>query len=419
MDSRAQQQALAKTPYAETNPHYRLLRGMLRLGFDGVEQMTSLVEAMHHNIARTPLPFASLDNAPAPGITGLVYRSIRGVTSLLRGGVDSMLALGQPLVPAMPDTAAYEAWRAALNGVLGDHLASTDNALAIPMRFRHQGRQLELNRTELARALPQATGKLLVVVHGLCMNDLQWARNGHNHAEALARDLGYTTVYLHYNSGLHVSTNGRAFAGLLEQLVGHWPARLESLDLLTHSLGGLLARSACHYGTAANHGWLAHLRKLVCLGTPHHGAPLERHGNRFQLLHEISPYTAPLGRLGMLRSAGITDLRYGNLLDEDWQGRDRFAAGKDPRQRVATPGHVEIFAAAATLGRQPGDRKDRWLADGLVPVYSALGQHRDATRRLEIPAAQQWVGYQMNHWDLLDHPALYAQLKAWMDTSRA
>lgn len=397
-----------------SNPGYLLLRGSTRLAFDAVEHMTSLVEAMHHNIARTPLPFSQLEDRPAPGITGLVYQSIRGVTGLLRSGVDNMLGLAQPLIPPHSGTPAYEAWRAATNGVLGDHLADSDNPLAIPMALRRDGRALTLERKALGQTLPNASGKLLVVIHGLCMNDLQWTRNDHNHAEALARELGYTPVYLHYNSGRHVSTNGREFARLLEQLVGLWPVELASVTLLTHSMGGLVARSACHYAHADGLQWPGLLRDVVFLGTPHQGAPLERHGNRFQLLHQISPYIAPLARLGMIRSAGITDLRYGSLLDTDWQGTDRFAPGGDLRQHLPLPDGIRHFAAAASLGNAEGDVKDRWLADGLVPLYSALGRHHDAARCLAFAPEQQWVGYEMNHWALLNHPVLYAQIRDWL-----
>src|SRR5207248_1368031 len=77
------------------------------------------------------------------------------------------------------------------------------------------------------------------------MSDLGWTRKGHDHGAALARDLGYSTVYLHYNSGLHVSTNGRAFATLLESLVEEWPVPVEEMTIVAHSMGGLVTRSAC------------------------------------------------------------------------------------------------------------------------------------------------------------------------------
>ena len=168
---------------------------------------------------------------------------------------------------------------AALNGVLGDHLAATDNPLAIHMQFRRNGEALDLHREALRAAIPQATGKIVVLVHGSSMNDRQWTRNGHDHGAALARDLGYTPLYLHYNSGLHVSTNGRALDALLEQVVAAWPVPVRELVLVCHSMGGLVARSACHVGELGPpRAWRAGLTAVVFLGTPHHGAPLERGG---------------------------------------------------------------------------------------------------------------------------------------------
>src|SRR4029453_3460663 len=98
----------------------------------------------------------------------------------------------------------------------------------------------------------------------------------HDHGAALARDLAYTPVYLHYNSGLHVSTNGQAFAERLEVLLQQWPGPVTELVLIGHSMGGLVARSACHYGTLASHGWLRRLARLRFLGTPHPGATAPR-----------------------------------------------------------------------------------------------------------------------------------------------
>jgi hypothetical protein len=202
---------------------------------------------------------------------------------------------------------------------------------------------------------------------------------------------------------------------LLERLLEQWPVKVRSLSILAHSMGGLITRSACHYASDAGHRWTGKLRRIVFLGTPHHGAPLERYGNKLQLFFGISPYIAPLGRLGMLRSAGVTDLRYGNLLDTDWAHSDRFAPGGDRRQMVPLPTGVKTYAAAATLGQQAGDIKDRLLADGLVPLYSALGQHRDPARRLDFPPARQWVGSEMSHWDLLGNASLYRHIRRWLD----
>ena len=151
-------------------------------------------------------------------------------------------------------------------------------------------------------------------------------------------------------------------------------------------MGGLVARSACLDAEEAGHAWRKKLKKLVFLGTPHHGAPLERIGNWVDVVIGKTPYAAAFGRLGKVRSAGVTDLRYGALVDEDWQGRDRFARAPDPRRPVPLPDGVACYAIAATAALSPGDLKDRLLGDGLVPVASALGRHKETARRSEFRA---------------------------------
>ena len=389
------------------------MRGFSSLAIDATTGLTDLVEAMHRTIARVP-GLGTPTPGPTTGITGLVYRSVRGVTRLVGGSIDAVLGLLIPMLGEGSSSPGREAVLAALNGVLGDYLDATENPLAVPMQLRRDGRPLDLQSQALAAAIPQASGRLLILAHGLCMNDLRWNRQGHDHGAALALELGYTPVYLHYNSGLHVSINGRAFADVIEALLKVWPVPLEELVILGHSMGGLVSRSACHYGRAADHDWPRHLRKLVCLGTPHHGAPLERGGNWVDTILGISPYTAPFARLGKIRSAGITDLRYGNLLDEDWEDRDRFERSADRRRSVPLPDRVACYAIGATTGTQAGDLNDRFLGDGLVPLRSALGQHDDPSRALSFPPSQQWIGYDMTHMDLLSRREVYEQLRQWL-----
>lgn len=394
--------------------HVAAAHGLGKLAFDAVEQVTGIVEGMHRNFSPAQTVLAPTQQHRTGGITGLVYRCIQGINGGLRLGFDAALTPLQLLDGRGDASTAEETARAILNGVVGDHLESSDNPLALPMRWRAKGQYLQPRRDALLRPLPDATGKLLIVVHGLCMNDLQWTQHGHNHAEAMAKDHGYTPVYLHYNSGRHISTNGREFAQQLERLIAAWPVPVESLSMLTHSMGGLVARSACHYAQTGGLQWPRLLRRLVFLGTPHHGAPLERHGNQLQRLIGLAPFASPLARLGMLRSAGVTDLRYSSLVDEDWQDRGRFEHAQDERCVVPLPENVECFFAAATTGLTAGDLKDRWLGDGLVPLRSALGQHCEPGRCLNPPADRQWIGYGMNHWALLHRPEVYQQLQRWL-----
>jgi hypothetical protein len=181
-----------------------------------------------------------------------------------------------------------------------------------------------------------------------------------------------------------------------------------------YSMGGLLARSAFYYGEQAAHQWMRRVGKLFFVGTPHHGSMVERAGNLVDVALSVSPYSRALSRLGKIRSAGTTDLRFGNLVDEDWAGRDRFAPGADPRQPLPLPAHVQCYAIAAMLAKNHGAMPDKWLGDGLVPVDSALGRHADPARALDFPEAHQWIGYGMDHLDLLDRAEVYATIRGWL-----
>ncbi|HSS83330.1 MAG TPA: hypothetical protein VLL30_06075, partial [Reyranella sp.] len=164
----------------------------------------------------------------------------------------------------------------------------------------------------------------------------------------------------------------------------------------------------------AGHTWPRHLKNIVFLGTPHHGAALERGGNWVDAILPISHYTAPLARLGKIRSAGITDLRHGNLLDEDWEGQDRFERIGDQRQPVPLPEDVACYAMAATRGEKIGDLNDRLAGDGLVHVDSALGRHKDPKLGLAIPEDRQFTVYGISHFELLSRPEVYAKIKLWL-----
>ncbi len=389
------------------------LLGLGRLAADAADGVTALVEEMHGSILDTPglAPFAQTVTG---GVTRLVYGGVRGAFRLTGKGLGAGAALVAPNAENLPASRGREIALAVLNGMVGDHLADTGNPLALEMRFRRDGKALTLEREALARAFPEATAKLVVLVHGLCMSDLQWTRRNHDHGAALARDLGYTPVALSYNSGLHVSTNGRAFADALEALVAAWPAKIEDFVIIGHSMGGLVARSACLHGEVAGHAWRRKLKKLVFLGTPHHGAPLERGGNWVDVILGKTPYAAAFGRLGRMRSAGVTDLRYGALVDEDWRGRDRFAREPDARRPVPLPEGVACYAIAATTAAAVGDLKDRLLGDGLVPVMSALGRHKEPATDLNFPPARQWIACETGHLDLLSRAAVYERLAGWL-----
>lgn len=386
--------------------HAADLEGLSRLTVSAVHGATEMAEEVHLRILNhAPDSVAK----PLGKATSFVYRGVRGVTRLVGAGLAGTLAKLQPLLGEQKSWAGREATLAALNGVLGDYLAASANPLAITMRFRRDGRPWQPSA-----ATTPVSGRILVCLHGLCMNDLQWRRNGHDHGAQLEQERGYTAVYLHYNSGKHISENGREFAQQLEALVADWPVPVEELVLLGHSMGGLLSRSAYRFGEQAKHRWLRHLSKMVFLGSPHHGAPLERGGNWFHIVTELTPYTAPFSRLGKLRSAGITDLRHGSIVDEDWEGKDRFAHGHPLPLVVPLPGKVACYTVAATISKDKDGLTGRLAGDGLVPLDSALGHHGQPERDLHFAPDHQAIVYNSNHMELLSSAEVYQLLLAWL-----
>ncbi len=408
------------TPTSPTLPALALrpsdLRGLTRLGVDGTVGLTDLVEAMHHTIVSGMGIAAKSSAGRTSGITGFVYGAVRGTTRVLGKGVDAALRAIEATASANAGSPERDALIAALNGLFGDHLADSNNPLAIRMALRCDGVALDLNGDALAARLPAATGKILVLAHGLCMNDRQWTRNSHDHGQALARSQGFTPVYLHYNSGRHVWQNGREFADMVQQLLARWPVPLEELVIVGHSMGGLVARSACHHAAVEGQPWLRSLSKLVCLGTPHHGAPLERGGRWIDVLLGLSPYAAPFARLGKTRSAGITDLRFGNVQDAAGSGRDRHAQHRDDRPPTPLPPGVQTWLLAATLSASPGRVHSTMIGDGLVPVPSALGEHRDAALALDVPPSHRHIVADCGHLDLLCHADVSQHLQQWLAT---
>lgn len=385
------------------------LQGAGRLAADAVVGVTDVVESMHRTVTTIGGLLGDSERERTGGITGLVYWNIRTITRLVGSGIDVALAPLVRTLGEMESSRGREAVIAALNGVLGDYLVQTGNPLAISMCLRRDGATLDVSGA-LREAVADADGRLLLMVHGSSSNDLQWERKGHDHGRSLADELGLATAYLHYNSGRHISENGRELASLLESLSGAIP-ELEELSIVGHSMGGLVARSACYYADEAGYAWRAKLERLVCLGTPHHGAPLEKSGNWFENILQVNPYSAPFARLGKIRSAGVTDLRFGSVLDDDWAGSERFELGSDARTPVPLPGDVDCYALAATTSPEGGRVADGLVGDGLVPLDSALGRHKDASKALTFD--DTYVARGVGHLDILCSAEVYEVLRGW------
>ena len=128
---------------------------------------------------------------------------------------------------------------AALNGLYGDRLEAEGSVLAIPMQVRRRG---------------EPKPDIAVFLHGLGETEHAWGNP--SYGDRLEAELGYTPVFIRFNTGRRISENGASLAGLLDALVAEWPVEVRRLALIGHSMGGLVARSACHHGGA----WTRHVK---------------------------------------------------------------------------------------------------------------------------------------------------------------
>ena len=385
------------------------LRGLASLGVHGVTATTNLVEHLHHSITRVPGLHRASRAPRTRGITGMVYRSIHGVTGVV--GSTLKLALGAIDGSAGDIEATPERARALaiLNGVLGDHLETTGNPLATAMTLRQHG----------PTAAPERSERLAIFLHGLCMDERCWqpsvdADEASDLPEALAAG-GWSVAHLRYNTGRHIHQNGRDLERLLARRIDEFDTPPREIALIGHSMGGLVARSALHRALERGSTWAEKCSlRLVCIGTPHHGSPVERAGHGIDRLLGISRYSAPFARLGKMRSAGITDLRHGNVLAGDAGHEDRFHPAGDSRNPTRLPPQTRCFTVAATLDRDAEIARSRYVGDGWVPVPSALGLHPDPRLTLPFEADQTLVVPETGHIALLNHPEVVRRVGRWL-----
>ena len=379
------------------------LRAAARLAADATVGVSRIAEGVHQSVWSTL--GAGRSDGRARGLTGFVYRQVRRTARLASRTADR--ALGWIPADDASESERRAAFVAALNGVMGDHLAATDNPLATPMTLRHHGAALgESGPLDV----PGTAGRVVLFLHGLCLDERCWESGTVRYADVLARETGATPLHLRYNTGLPVAENGRRLAALLERVLGRWPVPFDRLDAVAHSMGGLVLRSALHAAREAGHSWPDRLRTAVFLGTPHHGAPLERLGNGVDALLGATRFSAPLARIGKLRSAGITDLRFGRVLEGP--PGDRFRRGPDLREPLPLPEGIACYAVAATLAPTRIPFASRTLGDGLVPLASALGRHPYPAHRLAFAGTLRRPG--TGHFALLHDPETLDALRRWL-----
>jgi pimeloyl-ACP methyl ester carboxylesterase len=391
------------------------LRALNRLTFRELADAAGGLGGIHRGVAERVFGLVGPSSAPARMAHDLisdgVYRALSGCTRLIGMGAD--IALGRRQVRdgrMLSRDPRGAAAIAVLNGLIGDRLEEEGSDLAEPMAVRMRGGIVD------ASAFADPRPRLAVFLHGLMETERSWNWSGEpTYGERLARDVDCTPVYVRYNTGRHISANGRSLSELLETLVADWPVPVEGIALVGHSMGGLVARSACRCATVDGAAWVRHVRHVVSLGTPHTGAPLERAAHR--AAHALSrlPETRPFGNFLRRRSSGIRDLHPGSLVDEDGRDRDRDELRVAAWQEVPLLDGAAHHFVSATLSRSPEHPLGRLVGDTLVLVPSASG--RSKSRRVGF---REEDGHHLggtHHLALLNHPDVYEKLVAWLSAA--
>jgi pimeloyl-ACP methyl ester carboxylesterase len=398
------------------------VRALTALAFEELRDFPGAIRDMHLGIAARAFRGVGSPARPVRVIhdelSRRVYDALTSGTGLLGRAADAAIALegvgeGTPLSTTRSGSAVI----GAVGGLIGDRLERAGSDLHQPPSVRLHGDPVALDAASLRAAFPAATGRIVVFLHGLMGTEFYWewgaAHANDTYGARLAADLGCTPVFVRYNSGRHISENGRSVAAMLEQLIAAWPADVLDVALVGHSMGGLVARSACHHGSESGHCWTQRVGHIVSLGTPHLGAPLEQGIHVAAAALSTLPETRMLGSLLRRRSAGIRDLRHGSLVDEDWRGRDPDALRAAACKEVPLlPGATHCFVSA-TITRSPRHPLGRLLGDTLVLVPSATGRGR--TRRIPFEDEHGHHVSPAHHLVLLNHPEVYDRLRAWLE----
>jgi pimeloyl-ACP methyl ester carboxylesterase len=425
----------------------RRTRGFIDLVFDVVEETTNLAERTHDAVVeRSVRRFAPIEPVKSAAdvvtgiqttISGIVFESVRGISEIARGAVNGIADITEGVLEQSSNSGALElttpvrssaagtaSWvvdflQSSLNGFWGDHLARRKSRLDLGMTLRHHGRHLPITPEALAAAFPNPTNKVCVFVHSLAATEWLWSLSAEEYygdpdvtfGTRLHDDLGFTPIYLRYNTGRHISENGRALATLLTEALEAYPVPVEEIVLVGHSMGGLVVRSAAHYAREQDEPWVAQLRHVACIGGPHLGAPLEKAVNLLTGVLKNVPAAGAQVPAELLdtRSAGVKDLRYGYTVDEEWAGKDPDEVFADARRNVPLVDGVGYYFLAATISRDPEHPLGQLLGDLLVRLPSASGEAPEAARRIHFSSGAVFTG--MDHVHIANHPDVYEVLR--------
>jgi pimeloyl-ACP methyl ester carboxylesterase len=306
-----------------------------------------------------------------------------------------------------------------LNGVFGDTLEKKKTGFEMKTTFYFAGEPLTMTKEGLEKVAAAGGGKICILAHGSCGSEKGWEFPedlSQNYGSLLEKDFCFTPVFLRYNSGLHISTNGKRLSALLEEFVRHYPKKITQIVLVGHSMGGLVFRSACHYGQEENKKWVKLVRKVFYLGSPHLGTHLEKLGKlAVTILKQIpNPIVRSIVLLGDLRSAGVKDLRHGYLTDEDWQKEKSDRLFYRHKNKTPLLKNADHYLICGTISKVAGSRMGKLFGDGLV--HPASGTGKGLLKSSAIPFLEEHCKIipGVSHSRLQRSQEVYDQIKVWV-----
>jgi pimeloyl-ACP methyl ester carboxylesterase len=399
------------------------MRSLARLAFRELGDAAAGLYGFHRAIAARAFAASGPGAQPARLVhDAIAARAYAGVGAAFRAiGAVADAGLGRRRVRdgrALSSSPRGALVVGTLNGLIGDALEREGSDLHQPISIRVRGRPVPVEPAALAASFPDATRMLAVFVHGLMESEFAWQiGQTESYGARLRRQLGFTPVELRYNTGRHISENGRELADLLERVVDAWPCEVERIALVGHSMGGLVSRSACHQASERGDAWVSRVGHVVSLGSPHMGAPLAKGVHWASAALHALPETRPIASVLRRRSAGIRDLRHGSLVDTDWRDCDPDALRVAAREEVPLLEGATHCFVAATITADPRHPLGRLIGDALVLEASASGRSR--TRRIPFEAEHGLVLGGAHHVALLNHPAVYERLRDWLGEAPA
>mgnify|MGYP004000263647 CR=1 FL=1 len=306
----------------------------------------------------------------------------------------------------------------ALNGFFGDELKNQNSDLQIQMGFYLENKKIELSKRSLLAQYDAGSKKLVIFLHGLMDNELMWdfsGIRGTNYGSLLKEDQGMTPFFVRYNSGLHISDNGKSFSRMMDELLRNYHSDVDQIILVGHSMGGLIARSACYQADKLGHYWVDKVKKVFLLGSPSLGAPLEKLVNiiSWGSRKTFNPLGKSVSDLLNCRSDGIKDLRFGYLLEEDWLGKDPDALMENNRTNIPLLSHAEHFIIVGTLFTHSQKKLSAYIGDAIVTKKSAQGSHRKKCQSIPFKEENIKIFNRIGHTKLAYHPLVYRQLELW------